>query len=489
MLRKIALAVFSGLILAAAFPEHNINILAYVAFIPLFISMKETTVKEAFKLSLLAGLAFFGAAIFWMRHVSWPGYFTLILILAIFFGLFGILFSYGMRRPKYAVIFLPACWVALEWARSNLFTGFGWVLLGHSQYLNTQLIQIADITGAYGVSFVIMAINTAAYRALTEGVKKSALTGLAAIMLFLAVLGYGYWRMNEPVAPARSIKISLIQGNIPQAMKWDPEYKEEIIEVYTSLTEAAGMDHPELIIWPETSLPGFVEDDALFERLAALAIETRAHLLIGAPSYREEEDSMYNTAFLISPDGKIAGHFDKIHLVPFGEYIPFEESMGFLRRFINKPIGMFKKGRGYTVLETDSGVKFGALICFEDIFSGLVRNFTKRGARLMVNMTNDAWFMKTGAPYQHAQSSVFRAVENRVPVVRAANTGLSCFIDSRGRITGAVSSNGEEIFVRGYKTSVVDIPEGSGPYSRFGDIFIILSLAIIICKIVFLPRM
>jgi len=474
--RKVFLIISSSVLLRLSFPGFNLEFLAWFALVPLLLALKDADYKEALALSYLCGLFFFGLVLFWLRHVSFPGYIVLISILSIFFAIFGVFFLHATRYPLYAVFSIPALWVFLEYTRSNLFTGFGWALLGHSQYMNLPIIQISDVTGAYGVSYLIMMVNVIIYNVLQGGVKKNLSSCLAVIVIIACVLGYGYVKLSITGDAKETLKISVIQGNIPQPLKWDPDYKEAIYGIYAGLTEDAAKDGPDLIIWPETALPDIIEKGILPVRLREAAANAAAHLLIGAASYGNPKGEIFNSAFLISDKGSVVKKHDKLHLVPFGEYVPFAEYMDFVRRFIDKPIGELTKGSEYTIFELKEDSRFGVLICFEDIFSGLVREFALKDADFMVNITNDAWFMKSSAPYQHAQSSVFRAVENRVPVVRAANTGLSCFIDKTGRITGSVNVRNSEICVRGYKTGRVNISPDNSFYKRFGDIFIFCCL-------------
>jgi len=334
-------------------------------------------------------------------------------------------------------------------------TGFGWALLGYSQYLRLPVIQIADKTGVWGVSFVIMLINLAGYKLIKNRLKRALVFVIIAILALSATLFYGYDKLREPF-PSGGLVVSIIQGNIPQEKKWDERYREENLHMYEILTKEAAKEGPDLIIWPETSVPGYLEEEDLLERITALADEVKIPLLVGAPSI-DENENVYNSAILISKNGKILKKHDKIHLVPLGEYVPFEEKFSFIRRFVDKPIGEFTPGSSHTIFKLENEASFGVLICFEDIFPSLVKNFVEKKADFMVNMTNDAWFMETAAPYQHAQASVFRAVENRVPLVRAANTGLSCFIDSKGKIVDRVKVGKKDIFVSGFKTSKIYI--------------------------------
>lgn len=463
-----------------SFPNFNLEFLAWISLVPLFRALKDADYKEALALSYICGLFFFGLVLFWLHHVSILGYCALILILSIFFGIFGIFLLYAKRSMLYAIFVIPAFWVFLEYVRSNLFTGFEWALLGHSQYMNLPIIQISDITGAYGVSYLVMMVNIIIYNILQGGFKKNLKSCFIVIFIIVCVLGYGYFKLSIAETTKETLDISVVQGNIPQALKWDPDYKEAIYNIYTSLTKDAANDRPDLIIWPETAIPDIIEKDVLSRRLKPVAASAMAHLLIGAASYGDSDEEIFNSAFLISDKGNILKRYDKVHLVPFGEYIPFGRYAEFIRRFIDKPIGELTRGSEYTIFEFRKNLRFGVLICFEDIFSGLVRRSALKDADFMVNITNDAWFMKSSAPYQHAQSSVFRAVENRVPVVRAANTGLSCFIDKKGRITDSVSVENGEICVRGYKTGRINISPDNSFYKRFGDIFIFVCVIALI---------
>ncbi len=482
--RPAALTVISGTLLSLAFPGFNLIFLAYIAFVPLFFALEGATRREALGYSFLFGIVFFGITIFWLRHVSVPGFILLVTVLSATLCAIGPFFLYAIRRPLAAVFLIPAFWVFLEYIRGNIFTGFPWGMLGYTQHRALPLIQVSDITGVYGVSYMVMMANVAVYFALAKGFKRGLAAVVAVLLLIASALGYGYLKLNDQgVTGSESVRISLIQGNIAQQLKWDPDHKDRIFDVYTTLTREAAAEGTDLVIWPETALPVYVHDDRLPERLKELAKDIATPILIGAPLYEEgPSGGIFNSALLISPAGELLERYDKIHLVPFGEYIPFGKYIGSLRGLINKPIGDFGKGAEHTIFRLGKGAAFGVLICFEDIFPGLVRNFTARpdSAGFMVNITNDAWFMKTAAPYQHAQSSAFRAVENRRPVVRAANTGLSCFIDKTGRITGTVNVDTEEVFVRGHRTERIKLSPDRSFYAAFGDIFAYLCMIAII---------
>ncbi|MBI4982762.1 MAG: apolipoprotein N-acyltransferase, partial [Candidatus Omnitrophica bacterium] len=245
-----------------------------------------------------------------------------------------------------------------------------------------------------------------------------------------------------------------------------------IIDKYIYLTKQAAQDKPDLIVWPEASYPGVIgEDDQDFSQVLFLAKDIKTSLVIGAVVNDERKYS--NTAFLIDDSGALSGRYNKLHLVPFGEYIPLKNVFPFLESFA--PIGDIDRGREFKVFTNPFG-KFCVLICFEDLFPELSREFTKKGADFLVNITNDAWYKKTSAALQHFQASVFRALENRRPLVRSANTGISGFISSTGRIISLVQGkNNEILFIEGFDTQEIDVSgKGLSFYTRFGDVFIMV---------------
>lgn len=499
IVNRLSLSATSGILLVMSFPGFNYWMLAWVAFVPAFFAIYGERPVKAFLISYIAGVIFFLGALYWLIHVTLPGMIVVVLYLAVYFGLFGLFISYINHKSQITdrrlLFFIPSGWIILEWIRSHLFTGFGWILLGHSQASNLPVIQIADYFGVYGVSFLIMTVNTAIFITLKMHKDRKVDTTVVAIALFLVfiALSYGIIRMKN-IFTGEKIRIAVIQGNIPQERKWDSRFREEIIRRYETLTLASLKEKPDLIIWPESSVPGFLEDEKdLLDAVSGLAKKAGVPLLVG--TVREEGRSdYYNSAELISPAGEVSGRYDKLHLVPFGEYIPFKRALSFVEKFAPVPIGDCKPGNDYTILnfmvrKTTSGdgvnwkltkkIKFAVLICFEDIFPELSREFIKRGANFLVNITNDAWYKETSAPFQHAQNSVFRAVENRTNVIRAANTGLSCFIDQRGQIYDMVEKD-RKIFTSGFRVQEITLNRAKTFYTIYGDIFVYLCIIAII---------
>lgn len=496
--------VLSAVLLILSFPNFNFEFFAWIAFVPLFFAVENKKPLQAFLTAYLAGVIFFLGTVYWLIHVTLPGMIAVVLYLALYFGFFGLAGSYFLRAVRSYLLLaaIPASWVTLELVRSHFMTGFGWNLLGYSQSFTLPVIQIADITGAYGVSFLIVLVNIAIFLTIKEVRKKNYyLTPLAiAALIAFICLYYGVFKTRN-VFTGEKLKVAIVQGNIPQVKKWDPSFRDDILKKYERLTREAAGEHPELIIWPETSVPGFLESEPdLLERVAGLAKEIRVPILAGAP--REDpgsKDAYYNSADLISEDGKILDRYDKMHLVPFGEYVPLKYLFSFVENFAPSPIGDFSAGKDYKVfgffirrsakdesrtVRLAKKVKFSCLICFEDIFPDLARQFVNRGAGFLVNVTNDAWFGRTNAAYQHAQSSVLRAVENRVNVVRAANTGVSCFIDQRGAIVAKVELMGQSTFVEGYKIHEITLAKTRTFYSLYGDVFAYICVLVVVAFII-----
>ena len=485
MLRRLVfLPLLSALLLTLSYPAFGFSFLAWFALIPMLVAIRGEKPWQAFFTGYITGLLFFGATLYWVGYVAIIGVAVLAVYLAFFFGIFAVgvdILAMQFENPRIRFAVLVSClWVAVELLRSHVFTGFGWALLGHTQWDTLPIIQIADFSGAYGVSSLIVFTNVLISSKIKKKIKGRMpdpryLALLVIVLIVVAI--YGYYKVDQKFE-GDPVKISVIQGNIPQSEKWDEKYADEILNKYIELTKEAAKDKPDLIIWPETSVPGFLETDQFLRgKITALAKEVNTYLLVGTQTERAPQKVRYfNSAALISNKGEIVRRYDKIHLVPFGEYVPLGNSYF---SFIKKRYDMgedYTAGKDYTIFEipTQKGkqVKFGVLICFEDVFPEIARNFVRSGADFLVVITNDAWYMKTAAPFQHAQPSVFRAVENRVNVVRCANTGYSCFINQAGKITQEVKDfKGEKIFVTGFATANITPGKAETLYFKYGDAF------------------
>ncbi len=480
-------ALVSGVLLALSFPKSGLSGLAYIAFLPLFFSLDRNRNKiPVFFSGMVTGFFYNLLTIYWItltmeNYGGVPKSLSLcvLLIFSLYLSLFVGVFAYGVGRfLQSATLFLwgtPFLWVALEYARAHLLTGFPWELLGYSQYLNLPVIQISDLTGVYGVSFLIILVNCGLFLALTgfgsgNGVRRQLVPLACVILCLVGTLLYGANRLREiRSGTIRSkIRVSVVQGNIQQDRKWDPKYRSRILSIYARLSQKAGLNHPDLIIWPEAAVPFyFMMDRPDQARLLTLIDDLGVDLLFGGPDVRLKngKEDYFNSAFLVSPAGRLRGRYDKIHLVPFGEYVPLRRALFFVHPIIDQ-IGDMKPGDGISLMRTDKG-SCGTPICFEIVFPDLVRRFVRDGADFIATLTNDDWFGRSSAPYQHFSMAVFRAVENRVPVVRAANSGISGVIAPDGRVVKRTGIFQEDVFTE--DLDLADRPLSF--YTRFGDLF------------------
>jgi len=487
--KDVILAVSSGLLPVLAFPSLNLYPIAFIALVPLLISLQGKDLKAAFYLGMISGFVYFLGTVYWVSHsMHVYGYIPIVvtlfavvvlcMYLALYVGIFSLLFAYLKSGPQVpASLVAPLLWVSLEFLRTYALTGFPWSVLGYTQYEFLTLIQIADITGIYGVSFMVVAVSGMIFDIILCGRERSSrhpgagrpvavsIVFTAAIIIFALVYGVAELNSKEN---GRKIKASVIQGNIPQDRKWDPEFQHDVMERYQKLTNEVNAENPDLIIWPESALPFiFGYQEALTRKVVDFQKQRGSYLLFGSVTGKggnQASSKLANSAVLLSPEGDVVSTYDKMRLVPFGEYVPLKKFLPFIEKMV-VAVGDFVPGKEYIVMNTPFA-KIGNLICYEIVFPGLVREFVDRGANVLVTITNDAWFGRTSAPYQNFSMAVFRAVENRVPVVRSANTGISGFIGPQGRIV-----NKSEIFVEASLTESVPIGKGKSIYTKVGDVF------------------
>jgi apolipoprotein N-acyltransferase len=483
-----ALAGCAGILLALSFPLPGLSIVAWGALVPLLVAVSRQPASSAFRLGFCTGFVSFGAILYWLNIVMVtygklpiPVSVVLYLGLSAYLALFVAIPVYLGRRAEEAgislMVSLPLLWAAGEYLRSFLLTGFPWASLGYTQFKILPLIQIADLTGVYGLSFLLVLGNVALLRLVcwtrSQGVAPYPFRTTATLVLLLAVtVGYGFYRLNQP-EQGRVIRVALAQGNIPQDVKWDPAFQEQTVATYERLSRQVGAGSSDLLVWPESALPFFYQTEAQYAaRVQSLARELQCSMVVGSPAFRKDGAtiSYLNSAFLLGPAGEDLGRGDKYHLVPFGEYVPLAKVFPFVHKLV-VGIGDFSPGGALTPLQAPFG-QLGVLICYEGIFPEISREFCRRGARLLAIITNDAWYGRSSAPYQHFSMAVFRAVENRVPLVRAANTGISAMVDSKGHILGMTG-----LFREALLTGEVRLGSGGTLYTRLGDIFARLCLA------------
>jgi len=514
MLLSLLAAIFSGLLLVVAFPKWDHSYLLPVALIPLLWALRGQSRRAAFWLGYLSGLAFYLGLLSWIIYVTHvfgklplPLALGVLFLLAGYLALYRGLWAWGVawaeQRRVSPLWFAPALWVVLELGQTYIISGFPWELLGHGLYQHPLLLQAADLTGVYGLSFLLVLVNVGLFLLFapaSRGRQAGRLRVLTVLIIIpIAWLSYGHYRLGEVsrlIADSPKIKTAVIQGNIKQGEKWDPKIVQATLETYGRLTTqalekakgTAGGDKPPLVIWPETAAPFFFQhnpgqDNPLDTIVKEIARKNSIFLLFGAPAAekRPEGERLFNRAYLLNPQGEVAGRYDKAHLVPFGEYVPLQQLLFFISKMVPM-IGDFAEGPVGAVVRLPEG-PVGVLVCYESIFGYLSRAQVQNGARLLVNITNDAWFGDTSAPYQHMSMAVLRAVENRVALARAANTGISAFINGDGRLLWTSPLNQEAA-----QTQELPLLPGGSFYTSYGDVFAWACLALAALTLLFARR-
>jgi len=473
------LAVLSGLLLSTIFPCANMSLIAFIAMVPLLLAIRGQSIPKVFVLGLITGIVFFGILLFWIAGIrlyqvdQWLlviGWMVATIACALFIGVFAMGVCIWKTR---ASLFAPAIiWTALEFIRSHFpLGGFPWGILGYSQYQNLVLIQIAEWTGVFGVSFLLMLINTMIAGIISRTSGSWSGTGIT-VTLIIICLVWGNIKLGENLASGKPLKVAVIQTNIGIDQSWEWETsRERILLMLNRLTVKAAKADPSLIIWTETAiLSSPATSPWIKKKLLSITTQLNSYLLVGAPHMIE--GNYYNSAFLISNNGQIINRYDKIHLVPFGEMIPGEELFPLLRKTFPQA-GIYSHGKEYTVFNEPG--RFCTLICYEGIFGDLTRRFVKKGAEFIVNISNDAWTRTKASYYQHVSMDVFRAVENRRYFIRAGNTGISAIINPNGKIEHLVDVGREGIII-----SHIFLNKHLTFYSQRGDMFAYLCLVITI---------
>ena len=510
------LAVASAVLLALAFPPVEAGILAWVALVPLLAAPVPVTPWRRVAIGYLFGYAYFAVNLFWLNTIGFAAGFLLALICACF-PLAWYLFAAELLRrlPGGTVrtranpatprklwelpplsqcvwtLAVAAAWVAQEWVRSWIFTGFSWNQLGVSQWSQTTLLPLATVTGVYGISFLIVAGNVALFASWARITRAfSGVRGgiswpmLMVLLLFVPVI---LLLRNQPPPPslrdAAALRAAVAQGCIPQCREWRQEQLDDSLAAYTTLSRFAAGQQPDLIVWPETAIPAGFSNPQYAAARAKLVADIKIPLLIGCVDYRpavakpdpynESDWLTFNSALLLDQDGKRLQSYDKTHPVPFGEYTPFAKYLPWLEKWIGMGRGL-TAGREFTIFNLPGGVKAGTMICYEDAYPGIARQFTLRGADLLITLTNDAWYAESAGSRQHLLHAVCRAVENRRPLLRAGNNSDSCLITPKGKIENLLTDpvTGHR-FVRGVRVYEITVWHNQPLtfYARHGDLF------------------
>lgn len=519
------LAILSGILVGLCFPPFerlHCSWIPWVALSPLcwalWILPPPTSpglrARNSFLLGWICGGVSFLISLFWITTVTVLGWILLSLVVGIYHGLWGLYAGVILRpvgeglpdadgsgawigslRNLTVVLLAAAGWVALEWLRGTLFSGFGWNPLGVALCDDIPLIQIAAVTGTAGLTF--LCVMGSAIAAITvERLRREIRSGrprphvdLFAV-LFLVVLLFGYGvrkitvsRPGEP--PPIPLRVAGVQGNVPVYDYWDAKCEGRIMEGYLEQSRQALAGDPDLLVWPEAATPRpLLLDEILFNQVKDLASGTRSDFLIGSIHYEAEPRGDYNSAILLSEHAGHAQIYNKVHLVPFGEYIPFRRSFPIFRWIVGNRVPYdFNPGKGPALLELSvKPVKLGPLVCFEDTLGDLARRSAKLGAQLLMTLTNDGWFEHSVATRQHLANARLRTVENGLPMVRVADTGITCVIDRFGRIRKVLAAENGDTFIRGILQAEVQVPAAPEPtfYALHGDLFAQTCLGVMI---------
>ena len=497
----------SGVLLALSFPRYGHPAFAWIALVPLLIALTGWRGRpgrlpgqpplRAFTLGLTTGAVYFIGTVYWTSSVvatfggvALPVAIFAMLVLAFYLALFPAITSLITSRlivhgGGAALFFAPGAWVSTEFFRGYLLGGFPWVPLGNSQVTVLPVAQLASVFGVYGLSALVALVNAGiAFALLNTG--RARLKALAVpIVLVLAIGAWGAWRIADGslTREGAPIRVGLVQGNIEQTAKWDPKQARRIFTTYIAMTRDVVKRGAQYVIWPESSTPFMFEGDAAGQsQMRELAREVNVPILFGSDQLvREPTPRLYNAAFLLANDGRTTGVYRKIHLVPFGEFIPLKRWLYFVSPLVESLVD-FAPGEQMVMLPVGTHLTSTA-ICYEVVYPALIREAVDNGSELLTTITNDAWYGQSSAPYQHFALASMRAIEEGRYLARAANTGISGVVDPYGRAverSGIFQQVGMVAEVRFLKTRTV--------YSAVGDVIAYVSIALTAAALITVGR-
>jgi len=494
------IALICGAAAAFSFPRPNWDGLSWVCWIPLLFVVTRMRLTRRIALSWLAGVVMFTISLRWITEtmINYGGmssvmaYLTLVLLtayLAIYpaGAIVGSEWLYRQLRLPFLAT-LPILWVAGEWVRGIALTGFPWNLMGYAAWQRLPLIQVAEYTGVHGISWLMMASNAAIADVSLER-NRRALARLVCFGIALGVLILAGSRVLQTQRPVdEPLQIALVQGNISQDEKWSPQLRARNARVYVELTTNAFAEGAEVVIWPEAAIGVYhshadryrYSDSESIKDAIASVVPPGRQLILGTPDL-DGKGNHYNGALILGERGEIQGRYLKQHLVPFGEYVPLRKLLFFVDKITPLPDD-FTAGADPSVLEV-RGVPTGIYICYETAFPDLLREFRARGAQMLINLTNDAWFGLSDGPYQHFAMTIFRAVESRVPIVRCANTGISGIVDPWGRVLSKTN-----LLQRTVLQEKISPAPGSSFYAHHGALWAHINLGLTALLVAFAWR-
>ena len=489
------------MLFALSMPRPALAPLGWVALAPLCLAVARTARRPAprgprpFVLGLVTGLVAFAGTVSWTSDVlaifgglnaalAWGLAGLLIAYLAVYPALFSLTLTTAVVRGGVpALAIAPLLWVATEWLRGTLFTGFPWVLLGYSQSDVVAPLQVASLVGIYGLSGLVACPSAAIALVLMPDPRRTrARLSVAALLVVLPIAGtaWGARRVaQEALLQGPAVRVALVQGNVPQGQKWDPAYRDEILSRYLALTREAAGQHVDLVIWPESSTPFVYGRDGLQTGIMRAALQQAGVPVVFGSDEVVGPTEFYNAAFVMDAAGEIRGSYRKMQLVPFGEYIPVRWLLFFAQPLV-EGFSDFSAGQSLTLLPVGPH-RLSVAVCYEAVFPWLSRTAVRQGSELLATITNDAWYGTSAAPYQHFQQARVRAVETGRYLVRAANTGISGVVDPYGRVQ--VQS---PLFETGTWIGDVRWLDGTTPYVRIGDA-VAWACMLVLCALLALP--
>lgn len=468
------IVITSAVVSFLCFPPFPFGPLIFLSLVPLLLAIEDLPPYRALKLGFLWGIIFFLGLIYYIAWVTPPGMLAAVLILSFIPATACWFFARLMDRNRgAALIFFPSYFIMWNWLFTMSDLNYPWADFGYALAYYLPFVQAAELGAVYLISLIILAVNAAIYASMSQKLNLSQYVRrnlrYGSVFVIVLLYGYGVVRLNSPDSGADSKKLAvgILQGNMTRGQKWNPKNLQMNFERYFDLSRKAVSEGAEFIIWPETATPTYLmQERRNLGNVQSLVDSLGVPLLTGTPYYRvvgPQEYVYFNSAVLIEPGRDDYQVYSKIRLVPVSEHIPFS---GRFKRLKEIRLGQadFSSGEEQTIFDL-KGLRFAAVICFESAFPGYCREFAQKGAEFLVVITNDMWFGRTSLLEQHAMMSVFRAVENRIPVVRSANTGVSMAVDKWGRI-----STKSDIFVQDHLLAKIAPENSESIYGRIGDI-------------------
>lgn len=481
--RHVILPAACGLILAASMPRPGWWIAAWVGLVPLMIALRVANVRRAALQGLIAGIIYYAIILRWVALFGTLPWLLLTIYQSLYLAVFGVLYVRvaPQRIGKLGYLAVPAAWTALQFLRSLSPYAFIWGNLAHSQANCLPIAQISSITGAWGIDFLICFVSLAISAAIDNKPRSvKPLYAAAALVGGVLIFGMVSLRGFEPDYHGR--KIAIVQGNMKNDFNPIPNFIPMAIEKYSRLTQIAAKSRPSVILWPESAIPTDISDGYIINTIADIAVASNTCLLVGGYEVPDPIDSscIYNALLAFDASGELTGSYRKVHLVPYGEFVPLRNKLRFLERYGIRDEDLCP-AKEHVLIDTPIG-KIGASICFESTFSHISRNETYRGAEVLCVVSNDAWFQRTSAAEQHLMMARLRAIENRRFLLRAAGTGISAVIDPTGRIRHQIG-----LFEEGIITCEVTQSHDLSIYTLFGDWLPYASIVVALIGLVSAP--